>query len=115
MNMFSAAQIAADNDLRDVMDYPVPDPTVITIRITQSELQDMVDRMMESRWIEGEIENEVPITPAAVGHGIKEAIDRLVDDWLGSWNGDDFMGSDLSNALREEIRDYADKAALSVH
>ena len=107
----NAAQIAADNDLRDIMALPVPDPIVLELRFYDSELQPLLDELMEHHFITGKIADGWAITRATVRQALIAHIKAQFNDMTIDWGADDHMHGDNGTALQREILEIADKVA----
>jgi hypothetical protein len=104
-----AAQIAADNDNRAVMDMPIPDPIVLEIKAFESELRPIVDDLMEHHWVADKISNGWNITPLVVQRAFKAHLHQQFEEWLRDSSADDLMHGTFGTKLQHEILEMIDK------
>lgn len=104
-----AAQIAADNDNRDVMGLVDRDVIVLEIKVFDSEVMSIVEELMQHHWVQGKIQDGWAITPRIVNQALIAHLKSVVTDYVNVYGADDHMHGTLGTRLQHEILEATDK------
>lgn len=104
MNYVPSAQLGASS-----YETVVPDPTVLTLSLRESELQDLIDEIENSDWVCGQRQDDTNVTRLQIRHALLKVLEEHWDDMLNQWGPEDWMRGDLSRSLQTEILDKHDR------
>jgi hypothetical protein len=110
-DVFGVAQAALDNDTHDPMDIAVPDPIVLELRIYESELEPLIDDLLEHHWIQEKNNDGWKINRTIIKKAVIAYLQNRFTTYTGIWSAADHMHGSHGTELQAEILDLADKRA----